>query len=164
MKEIGDIVQTKWPPPVKVQTFGSFFSGLSIFLSDVDITILGLGLDKETHEVIYNGSYCSGGYSNGDAQTATTSTQRIDHHAFFKAAVKTELRKSMPSSSTTAVDYLYNIDDTDESDLEYTMTTRGQERNGVDDNQKQANLLICLFLNILFYFYHYIIVVFLRPF
>jgi hypothetical protein len=41
LKNIEDAIKARWPEAV-VQTFGSFPSNLSTFLSDVDITILGL--------------------------------------------------------------------------------------------------------------------------
>ncbi len=41
VKEVEEAVKVLWPEAV-VQPFGSFFSDMSTFLSDVDVTVLGI--------------------------------------------------------------------------------------------------------------------------
>lgn len=48
IEDVRELVAAKWPPPVGIQIFGSYHSGLSIFLSDIDITILGLGVGADS--------------------------------------------------------------------------------------------------------------------
>lgn len=47
LRDIEEAVLTKWPD-ASVQTFGSFSAGLSIFLSDVDVSILNVGIEHST--------------------------------------------------------------------------------------------------------------------
>jgi len=55
MLEINDAITSKCHDAL-VQSFGSYSVGLSIFLSDIDVSILGVGLDTSI-----NNNSCSAG-------------------------------------------------------------------------------------------------------
>ena len=44
--DVNDVITSKWGDSV-IQPFGSYPVGLSIFLSDIDVSILGMGVDDE---------------------------------------------------------------------------------------------------------------------
>ena len=46
MHDVNDVITSKWGNSV-IQPFGSYPVGLSIFLSDIDVSILGMGVDDE---------------------------------------------------------------------------------------------------------------------
>lgn len=46
LRDIEEAVVSKWPA-ARVHQFGSQSAGLAIFLSDVDVSILGLGLNED---------------------------------------------------------------------------------------------------------------------
>ena len=49
LQEVEEVIKLKWPG-CSVQPFGSYFSGLSIFLSDVDVTVLDLSLESTSED------------------------------------------------------------------------------------------------------------------
>ena len=46
LHDVNDVITSKWGNSV-IQPFGSYPVGLSIFLSDIDVSILGMGVDDE---------------------------------------------------------------------------------------------------------------------
>mmetsp|Transcript_20344 Transcript_20344/g.29212 ORF Transcript_20344/g.29212 Transcript_20344/m.29212 type:complete len:631 (+) Transcript_20344:50-1942(+) len=93
LRDLSDAVSAKFPDAL-VRPFGSYVAGLSIFLSDVDITILGLGVggneEEEEEDIVESGdvnisavdpanpcdgdSHSSCSYSSSDERTVVASS------------------------------------------------------------------------------------------
>ena len=58
LQEITEVLRCKWAD-CEVMQFGSYPAGLSVFVSDIDISILGLGVDEIDNKVDNNENHLS---------------------------------------------------------------------------------------------------------
>eukprot|EP01041_Mallomonas_annulata_P010695 gene10695-22330_t len=94
--DISDAVLSKWPSAI-VHIFGSFPAGLSTFLSDLDISVLGVGLEEE-----YDDSRCSD--DDREDNTAPSSPFRITSHPVhhtISSSILSSVRIVNNSTTTT---------------------------------------------------------------
>mmetsp|Transcript_20350 Transcript_20350/g.28059 ORF Transcript_20350/g.28059 Transcript_20350/m.28059 type:complete len:1304 (+) Transcript_20350:496-4407(+) len=92
LTDVREVILSKWPH-AKIHQFGSHPVGLSVFLSDLDVSILGMGVNDDVEEQPSNGTaesavVLSSGTSS--AGNGTSSNSNLQNTAGSEAAKKSD--------------------------------------------------------------------------